>query len=141
MTSAHIPVALVRVVRERAQYACEYCQLPQEFQEATFHIDHILPRSARGKTVLDNLALACVSCSLRKADRLAADDPSTVSKLPLFHPRTDVWSDHFAWGKEWRLIGLTPRGRATVAALGMNRPRILATRQLLAGVGHFPPKT
>ena len=138
MTSTYIPVALVRAVRERARLSCEYCHLPQEFQEAAFHFDHILPRSAGGKSDLDNLALACVSCSLRKADRLAADDPSTASKQPLFHPRTNVWSDHFAWSKEWRLIGLTPRGRATVVALGMNRPSVLATRQFLASVGQFP---
>jgi 5-methylcytosine-specific restriction endonuclease McrA len=140
MTSKHIPATLVRAVRKRAGFSCEYCQLPQEYQEAIFHIDHVSPRSAGGKTVLDNLAVACVTCSLRKGDRVEAEDQLTSAKYPLFHPRTDVWSDHFAWGKEWRLIGLTARGRATVVALGMNRPRILATRQLLASVGHFPPK-
>ena len=141
MTSTYIPVALARTVRERARHSCEYCHLPQEFQEAAFHLDHIVPRAEGGKTASNNLALACVSCSLRKGDRRTADDPSTVSKHPFFHPRTDVWSDHFAWGNDLRLIGLTPCGRATVAALKMNSPRILATRQLLANVGRFPPKT
>jgi 5-methylcytosine-specific restriction endonuclease McrA len=46
MSSDHIPVALQRLVRERAGRLCEYCRLPQVHQEATFHIDHIVPRSA-----------------------------------------------------------------------------------------------
>jgi len=118
MTSAHIPLRLVRAVRERASRICEYCRLPQEFQEATFHIDHILPRSAGGKTTLDNLALACVSCSLHKATRLDVSDPLTQESLLLFHPRKDSWFDHFTWGKDWRLAGLTPEGRATIVSAG-----------------------
>ena len=34
-------------------------------QVATFHIDHIVPVVADGETTSANLALACVSCSLR----------------------------------------------------------------------------
>jgi hypothetical protein len=50
----------------RAGNRCEFCQLSQLGQEAAFHIDHVVPRAAGGLTVADNLALACVSCSLRK---------------------------------------------------------------------------
>ena len=48
----------------RAGYRCEYCRLSQLGQEATFHIDHVVPRAAGGPTTSDNLALSCVSCSL-----------------------------------------------------------------------------
>jgi 5-methylcytosine-specific restriction endonuclease McrA len=61
-----IPAALADLVRLRARGRCEYCQLSQLGQEAAFHIDHIIPRAANGPTVETNLALACVSCSLRK---------------------------------------------------------------------------
>ena len=57
-----------------------------------FHIDHVVPRSARGKTMLSNLALACVSCSLRKAARLTATDPETSREMPLFNPRREIWN-------------------------------------------------
>jgi hypothetical protein len=53
MISRHIPLRLVRQVRRRAGERCEYCQLPQFSQEATFHVDHVRPRSAGGKTVFD----------------------------------------------------------------------------------------
>jgi len=66
--SEHIPAALVKLVRERAREVCEYCLLPQKSQEAAFHVDHIRPRAAQGATRAENLALACVTCSLKKAD-------------------------------------------------------------------------
>jgi 5-methylcytosine-specific restriction endonuclease McrA len=48
------------VVR-RAGNRCEYCGLSQLGQEAVFHVDHVVPRSAGGPSTADNLALACVS--------------------------------------------------------------------------------
>lgn len=89
----HIPATLLREVRDRARGICEYCRLPQRSQEATFHVDHIQPRTSGGATIVENLALACVTCSLRKAARVRARDPSTGRTVRLFHPRRDVW-DH-----------------------------------------------
>jgi 5-methylcytosine-specific restriction endonuclease McrA len=61
-----ITPALHAEVVLRAGNRCEYCGLSQLGQEATFHIDHVVPRAVGGLTVTGNLALACVSCSLRK---------------------------------------------------------------------------
>lgn len=90
-----IPAKLRTEVVSRAGDRCEYCQLAQVGQEATFHIDHVMPRLAGGVTTLDNLALACVSCSLRKGATQAAQDPTTGELVPLFSPRRDRWSEHF----------------------------------------------
>jgi hypothetical protein len=132
-----ISAALHRMVVERAGGRCEYCRLAQVGQEAAFHIDHIRPRTAGGPTVAENLALACVSCSLHKAAKLLAPDPDTGLPVPLFHPQTERWAEHFRWEGE-RVIGLTPTGRATVAALAMNRPLILAIRKEEAAFGRHP---
>jgi 5-methylcytosine-specific restriction endonuclease McrA len=78
----YVPVALAKLVRARAGYKCEYCRLPQSSQEAAFHIDHILPQAAGGATVADNLALACVTCSLRKAARTFAYHPGSKRRAP-----------------------------------------------------------
>jgi hypothetical protein len=129
---------LRRLVVQRANNRCEYCGLAQEGQEATFHIDHIVPSAAGGPTELDNLALACVSCSLRKEARRSARDPQTGRTVKLYHPRRQRWGDHFRWSGV-RAIGLTPTGRATVAALQMNRPLILAIRREEAARGRHPP--
>ena len=101
-------------------------------------MDHILPVSAGGTTTADNLALACVSCSLRKAARRVAIDPQTSREVELFDPRHDRWDDHFRW-EGVRLVGLTVHGRAIVAALAMNRPLILAIRTEEALLGRHPP--
>ncbi len=129
---------LRRLVVNRAKGRCEYCCLSQEGQEAAFHIDHIVPRVSGGPTEINNLARACVSCSLRKEARRSARDPETGRKVPLFHPRRQRWADHFRWD-DVLVVGLTPTGRATVAALQMNRALILAIRQEEAARGRHPP--
>lgn len=133
-----VPAALRKLVIERAAGRCEYCDLSQQGQEASFHIDHILPGSAGGPTSEDNLALACVSCSLRKAARLVAIDPATGEETPIFHPRTQKWNDHFQWDGT-RVNGTTPTGRATVSALRMNRSLILAIRREEMQRNRHPP--
>ena len=135
-----IPARLRRLVVERAGQRCEYCGLAQEGQEATFHIDHVVPVVAGGETTLDNLALACVSCSLRKGARQRAADPHDGSEVELFNPRRDPWTKHFAWnGTE--VIAQTPTGRCTIAALQLNRTAVRAIRleELLRG-RHPPPR-
>jgi hypothetical protein len=124
---SHIPARLRRTVEIRAVGRCEYCRLAQEGQEATFHIDHIIPKIKGGSTTVDNLALACVSCSLRKKARRSGVDPKSRRKVALYHPRRQKWREHFRWVGV-RVIGLTSTGRATVAALRMNRLLILAIR-------------
>jgi hypothetical protein len=122
-----IPAATRRAVVVRAGNRCEYCRLSQTGQEAQFHIDHILPETHGGVTALENLALACVSCSLRKGARQTAQDPATKKPSALFHPRKQRWNDHFTW-KGCRVEGKTVTGRATIEALKMNRLLALAIR-------------
>ncbi|MBU0511690.1 MAG: HNH endonuclease [Chloroflexi bacterium] len=133
-----IPTKLRQLVVRRATNRCEYCGLSQEGQEATFHIDHVIPYTAAGETVVENLALACVSCSLRKSARQIAIDPKSGEEAALYHPRYDSWHEHFQWDGVY-LVGLTATGRATVKALNMNRRLILAIRGEEARIGRHPP--
>lgn len=133
------PASLRRAVIDRAGNRCEYCQLAQDGQEATFHIDHVQPLALGGESTVENLALACVSCSLRKGVRASATDRESGTSAPLFHPRQHVWSEHFRWDGV-TLVGTSPTGRATVAALVMNRPLILAIRGEEAALGRHPKR-
>lgn len=135
---SYIPADLRRLVAQRAAGHCEYCGLSQEGQEATFHVDHVIPITAGGETIAENLALACVSCSLRKAARQIATDPQTGHEAALFNPRRDTWHEHFRWEGVY-LVGLTATGRATITALKMNRALILAIRREEAALGRHPP--
>jgi hypothetical protein len=130
--------ALRRAVIRRAAERCEYCGLAQEGQEAAFHIDHIVPLNDNGETTLSNLALACVSCSLRKGAATHESDPLTGNATPLFHPRKDLWSDHFRWN-DVEVVALTAKGRATIERLKLNRPLIIALRQEEKLRGRHPP--
>ncbi len=133
---SRIPARLRRFVQARAGERCEYCLLAQDGQEAVFHIDHVIPVTNDGPTTAANLALACVSCSLRKAARRSAKDPETGRVVTLYHPRRQNWKDHFHW-QGVTIVGLTAIGRATVAALEMNRALMLAIREEEAARGRL----
>jgi hypothetical protein len=125
-------------VAARAGQRCEYCRMHQELQGAEFHGEHIVPRKLGGSDELDNLAWACPGCNLAKAQRVLLRDPLTGQDVPMFHPRQDQWADHFAW-QGYTLVGVTPMGRAVVAAFDLNHDRRLRVRQVEARFGLFPP--
>jgi HNH endonuclease len=125
---SNISAFLRKLVTRRAENRCEYCRLSQQCQEATFHIDYIFPVTSGGEAIAENLALACVSCSLRKSAKETAIDPQTKKEVPIFHPRRDIWKEHFRWNNV-KIEGLTEIGRATVNSLNLNRSLILAIRQ------------
>jgi hypothetical protein len=99
-----------------------------------------MPKSRGGSDHLDNLAYSCQGCNNYKHIRTEAIDPESGLIYPLFHPRRDVWSEHFTWdGDRLRLIGLTPTGRATISLLQLNRPGAVNLRWLLFLRGLHPP--
>jgi hypothetical protein len=117
---------------------CAYCQLPETLTITAFEIDHIIPVSAGGATTLENLCLTCPACNRFKAARQTAVDPETARVFPLFHPRRDAWSAHFAWSSDrQRILGITPIGRATVEALRMNRPQRVNLRRIWGKMDGF----
>lgn len=125
-------------IAARARDRCEYCGMHQSLQGATFHVEHIIPKARGGSSASDNFAWACPGCNLRKSDRTHVPDPMSDSVAPLFNPREQEWGDHFGWDGT-RLIGKTPTGRATVAALDLNHPRRLRIRRAEQAFGLFPP--
>ncbi|HTU26018.1 MAG TPA: HNH endonuclease signature motif containing protein [Pirellulales bacterium] len=120
----HLRVA----VRDRASELCEYCHRSQANSPLiAFHVEHIVPRKHGGGDSLDNLALACPDCNLRKGSDLTGIDPETGSVVRLFDPRTQNWSEHFAWDGV-RVKGRTAIGRVTVRVLDLNHPDRLRLR-------------
>lgn len=96
---AYIPVDLQRRVRERFADCCAYCRTAEALTVAIFEFEHIIPRSAGGATVFDNLCLACPTCNRYKSDLMSATDPVTLQEVALFHPQRDRWLEHFSWAK------------------------------------------
>jgi hypothetical protein len=105
-----------------------------------FEIEHLIPEALGGQTVEENLWLACRECNARKGIRTTARDPVTGQLVPLFNPRAQPWIAHFRWTPEGDQIrGLTPTGRATIHALGLNRPKRVVARQFWVQAGWHPP--
>ena len=115
-------------VRHRAAECCEYCQRRQiDSPLVPLQIEHITARKHGGPDSLDNLALACAECNLHKGSNLAGIDPESNQLTPLYHPRKDLWREHFAWAGV-RIIGLTAVGWTTIRVLGLNIPARLQVR-------------
>ena len=72
--------------------------------------------------------MGCFHCNVYKGTNLSGIDPESGQVVPLFHPRMQTWAEHFAV-RGAMVVGITPTGRATVAALRMNTP----VRQQLRG--------
>lgn len=120
-------------VRKRAGGLCEYCRLSQELAPyARFHVEHIIARQHGGGSELDNLAWSCFNCNIYKGTNLSGIDPITGSIVVLYHPRREVWEQHFAV-QDTLIVGLTPTGRATAAVLRMNDADQQELRAELAG--------
>jgi 5-methylcytosine-specific restriction endonuclease McrA len=81
---AIIPIHLRIAVLSRDNYICQYCgkkgkpsnhykpkaiEIDEFGRIISFEIDHIIPEFKGGKTVLNNLILACRKCNRSKGDR------------------------------------------------------------------------
>jgi HNH endonuclease len=128
------------LVVARAGAACEYCRLLQDATGVTFHLEHVLPRSVGGKTVLSNLALSCPSCNMAKAKRIRGKDVSGAEH-DLFNPRAYEpwllgWHLHFTLDHQTgRIMGRTQVGEATVLTLKVNSPSRAFARKLQIQAG------
>src|SRR6266852_5076145 len=119
-------ISLRQFVARRAQQRCEYCRSPAAFAHQSFSLEHIRPRSRKGKRTPGNLALSCQGCNNHKYNRTKAPDPVSGETVLLFHPRRHHWADHFAWSEDaTQILGLTRIGRATVEALKLNREALI----------------
>ena len=127
--------ATARLVRQRGAGRCEYCRFPESQAELPFQLDHITALQHLGPTTEANLAFACYHCNSAKGPNIAGIDPVSGLVSPLYHPRHDVWPEHFEWHGAW-LFGRTPQARATIQVLGINEPSAVSLRESLLEEGH-----
>ncbi len=140
MPESRVSAQLKREVAERAKGCCEYCRSQAKFATQSFSVEHIIPKSKRGKSRSDNLALACQGCNNHKYNKTEGRDPITSNSTLLYNPRNQLWQDHFAWNDDLTLIiGLTSIGRATIETLQLNREEIVNLRRVLYAMGEHPP--
>jgi len=111
-------------VRQRANFACEFCGISETDTGGQLTIDHFQPKKKGGDDSLDNLLYCCVRCNQYKLDYWPTypDDPS------LWNPRREPASQHFLELDDGTLYPLTATGAFTLRRLRLNRPPLVAHR-------------
>jgi len=141
MSRSYVGRALREQTAREARHRCGYCLTSARITGTRMEIDHIIPESLGGLTVRENLWLACSMCNDHKSNRIAAPDPLTGEVVRLFDPRRQLWPDHFDWSTEGDvIIGKTSTGRATIAAVRLNRVDLVEARRGWVSAGWHPPK-
>jgi hypothetical protein len=140
VTLPQISESLRRRVRESARDRCGYCLSSQRLVMGTLEVEHLVPRAKGGSNEEENLWLSCSLCNRYKGAQTSAIDPLTDNTEQLFNPCRDSWSTHFRWGASGVIIeGLTPTGRATIAALKLNSELAAEVRRNWVLAGWYPP--
>jgi hypothetical protein len=141
MKSTYISEKLREKVRQSAQFRCGFCLFQEYYSPSVFQIDHIIPLSFGGTNDEENLWLLCEPCNRAKSNKIEGFDSATNLTVPLFNPRTQIWSEHFEWSEHYtQIIGKTPIGRITVAELNLNKERLINIRKHWISAGWHPPK-
>ena len=117
-----ISEALRQKIRERADFACEYCGVSETETGGELTVDHFKPISKNGGDEEENLVYCCFRCNLYKGDYWAEDKQ-------LFNPRTDKRDEHFWLSESGKLFALTETGEFTIKLLRLNRQPLITKRE------------
>jgi hypothetical protein len=133
----YIRQSLRQLVYDRANGRCEYCRLHAEDAFYPHEVDHIYAEKHGGETIENNLCLSCFECNRHKGSDLSSLDPESGEVVRLFHPRYDIWTEHFTLDGP-SIKPLTPQGRVTVKLFQMNMPERILEREILIKAGRYP---
>jgi hypothetical protein len=140
MSKYTLPAELREQLLAADDQRCAYCHTTEANTGQPMTVDHIVPQAQGGPTAFHNLCFACRRCNEFKGSAITTRDPLTGEMVPLFHARTQIWNEHFAWNPAGtHVIGLTAIGRATIVALNMNNAVIVDARRRWVSVGWHPP--
>lgn len=128
---SYVPATLRRLVTQRAEDKCEYCQFPQKASLFAFEMEHIIAEKHDGITESENLALSCPCCNRFKGSDIGSIDPETGQLTLFFNPRLQQWSDHFRL-EGGTIVPLTPEGRVTAKILQFNLLEPILEREQLS---------
>ena len=120
-----IPRALREQIRQRANYACEFCGVSETDTGGELTIDHFQPITKGEDDHLDNLIYCCSRCNLYKLDYFPT---SSSEDSVLWNPRREPFSKHFIALDNGKLHPLTPVGTFTISRLRLNRQPLVAYR-------------
>lgn len=138
MSSSYVSIEKQKIVKERSKYSCEYCLAPEDyFYLGSYHIDHIISEIQGGSNELDNLAFSCPACNRNKGSNLSAFIIETQEVVRLYHPRKDVWNEHFELKDNGEIHPSSQIGKATIRLLKLNFAETVLLRSVLLSIGYL----
>ena len=92
-----------RAIYKRDDYMCQYCgkRAPRDIGVDDLSIDHGLPKAQGGKTIWDNVALACTNCNRKKADRTPDEAHMALARVPKM-PHYDILQGRLIRVDSWQ---------------------------------------
>ena len=122
-----------QLVRQRANFQCEYCLLNEKRSFIGFEVDHIISRKHRGSNDPNNLAYSCgdcnrnkgtdiasIDCNRNKGTDIASIDWNNNNQITRFYnPRLDLWAEHFRLSNTV-IESLTSIGEVTITIFRFN---------------------
>ena len=136
MSTTYIPANLRRAVIARANGRCEYCLINEEDTGTRHEVDHIVAEKHGGATTMDNLCHACFLCNRNKGSDVASYTEDGLLTA-FFHPRNQVWSDHFQIVGS-RIETRTGAGEVTAKLFQFNVAERCEERRGLQEAGRYP---
>jgi len=127
-----------RLVKERAEFYCEYCLVPELFSFIGYELDHIISKKHGGTNDPENLAWSCAFCNYCKGTDIGTILLPSMQLVRFFHPRTDRWSDHFEVSGGM-IVPRTEIGEGTSKIFQFNQIDRLLERTTLVNAGLYPP--
>ena len=117
-------IARRETVRQRANFACEFCGIAETDTDDVMTLDHYCPQSRGGENNADNLIYACRFCNEFKINYW----PQQPGDQKLWNPRNESRETHFIAQDDGTLLPITDVGRFTLGLLCLNRPALIALR-------------
>jgi hypothetical protein len=111
-------------VRQRANFACEFCGVTETDVGGELTVDHFQPTAKGGGDDLDDLLYCCARCNQYKLDYW----PTRPDGPSLWNPRREPASQHLLELDDGTLHPLTATGAFMLQRLRLDRPPLVAHR-------------
>ena len=123
----YISAKVRSLIAERAGYGCEYCLINEIRNGLACEVDYIVGIKHSGQTELINLAYACFNCNRNIGSDIGSIHWPTNQYIRFFNPRTDLWSEHFRFEKQY-IVASTDIGWVTERIFRFNDVKRLSER-------------
>lgn len=102
MTKSGVKFSKINVCA-RDNWTCQYCN--EKLPMSKLNYDHVHPKSQGGKTVWENIVMACYDCNAKKDDKTPKEAGLTllsVPRRPTVLPMTEPYIDVERAPVEWK---------------------------------------